>query len=226
MKITTRNDLPYLVPRILFCTLLCLFIFTVFVFLFTYANLALYSLFVMSVFSLALAFGLFTSGEDKTDTAKATKPKRKITLSACLSGEVIPLHKVKDETFAEGIMGDGIAIFPSDDRVYAPASGIILAFFETHHAITVLSDEGAEILIHVGKDTVELKGKHFSPLKKAGDRVKQGEALLTFDRKAIEKAGYDLTTPITVANSSRYTLSLTEEKTVVAGDYLMTLTEN
>jgi len=226
MKTTSRSDLPYLIPRILFFTLLSLFIYTLFVFLFTYAGAVWYSLFAVLFFSLSFSFGLFSQSDDKTDSQKAAKPRRTVDLVAPLSGEVIPLSSVGDETFAEGIMGEGIAILPDDNRVYAPVSGLIIAFFETHHAITVLSDEGAEILIHVGKDTVELKGKYFSPLKKAGERVKRGEALLTFDRHAIREAGYDITTPVTIANSARYSLSLTEQKTVVAGDHLMTLYEN
>ncbi len=226
MKTTLRPQISYLIPRILFFTLLSLFIYTLFVFLFTYAGAVWYSLLAILFFSLSFSFGLFSQSDDKASVTKSVKPRRTLELVAPLSGEIIPLSDVRDETFAEGIMGDGLAIFPTDDRVYAPVSGLIIAFFETHHAITVLSDEGAEILIHVGKDTVELKGKYFSPIKKAGERVKRGEALLSFDRRAISEAGYDITTPITVANSSRYTLSITDRKTVVAGDHLITLTED
>lgn len=224
MRSSRSAALHYLVPRILFFTLLSLFIYTLFVFLFTYAGAVWYSLFAILFFSLSFAFGLFSSSDDKN--AKSEAPRRTIELTSPLSGEVIALSAVKDETFAEGIMGEGIAILPTDNRVYAPVSGLIIAFFETHHAITVLSDEGAEILIHVGQDTVELKGKYFSPLKKAGERVGRGEALLAFDRHAIRAAGYDITTPITIANSNRYTLSLTSAKTVIAGDPLITLYED
>lgn len=226
MKTTPRSQIPYLLPRILFFTLLSLFIYTLFVFLFTYAGAVWYSLFAVLFFSLSFSFGLFSQSDSKANSQKAAKPRRTIELVAPISGEIIPLSSVGDETFAEGIMGEGIAILPDDNRVYAPVSGLIIAFFETHHAITVLSDEGAEILIHVGKDTVELKGKYFSPLKKAGERVKQGEALLTFDRHAISEAGYDTATPITIANSTRYSLSLTDQKKVVAGDHLITLYES
>lgn len=226
MKATRNDTLAYLVPRILFFTLLSLFIYTLFVFLFTFAGAVWYSIFAILFFSLSFAFGLFSQSDTKAGHTAASKPRRVIELVSPLSGKIVPLAEVKDETFAEGIMGEGVAIYPTDDRVYAPVSGLIIAFFETHHAITVLSDEGAEILIHVGKDTVELKGKYFTPLKKAGERVKRGEALLTFDRRAIEGAGYDITTPITVANSARYALALTEETAVVAGDRLITLTED
>ena len=226
MKTTFRPQISYLIPRILFFTLLSLFIYTLFVFLFTFAGAVWYSVFAVLFFSLSFSFGLFSQNGETSQNRQNAKPRRTVELTAPLSGKTVKLSNVKDETFAEGIMGEGIAIFPTDDRVYAPVSGLIIAFFETHHAITVLSDEGAEVLIHVGKDTVELKGKHFTPLKKAGERVKQGEALLSFDRHAISDAGYDITTPITIANSSRYTLSLTDKPSVVAGDPLITLTEN
>ena len=221
------NTKSYVLPRVLFFTLLSLFVYTMFVFLFTYTNAVWYSLFAVLFFSVALSLSLFASDKsDSTNQKKNAKAHREIQIFSPLSGEVIPLSSVNDETFAEGIMGEGCAILPSDDRVYSPVSGLIIAFFETHHAITILSEEGAEILIHVGKDTVELKGKHFTPLKKVGERVKRGEALLSFNRKAIAEAGYDVTTPITIANSSRYTLSVTESKTVIAGDLLCTLEEN
>ena len=227
MKETNKTQLVYRLPRILFFTLLSLFIYTVFVFLYTVADAVMYSLFAVLFFSLSLSLTLFAP--DKGDGLSAegfSKKKRTVTVTAPLSGKVIPLSEVADETFAEGIMGEGCGILPDDDRVYAPVSGLIIAFFETHHAITILSDEGAEILIHVGKDTVELKGKHFKPLKKAGERVGRGDVLLSFDRKVIADLGYDITTPITVVSSGRYSLSLTEQSTVIAGDHLMTLTEN
>ena len=224
----TQNEISrsYLIPRVLFLTLLSLFIYTVFVILFAFTNAVWYSIAAVCFFSLAFSFGIFSQGEATDSALKKEKTKRSLEITSPLSGRIIPLSSVKDETFAEGIMGEGLAIIPGDDRVYAPVSGMILAFFETYHAITLLSDEGAEVLIHVGKDTVELKGKHFTPLKKAGERVKKGDALLVFDAKAIEKAGYDITTPITVLTTDRYTLSLTQADTVVAGDHLMTLTEN
>ena len=223
-SITENKTLLHALPRVLFFTLLSLFVYTLFVFLFTYAGAIWYSLFGVLVFSLSTSLALFSADKGASDDG-TRKPRREITLYAPISGEIIPLSDVKDETFAEGIMGEGCAIVPSDDRVYAPVSGLIIAFFETHHAITILSDEGAEILIHVGKDTVELKGEHFTPFKKAGERVKRGEALLSFDRAAIVSRGYDITTPVTIANSARYSLSLTNAKSVIAGDYLLTLAE-
>ena len=219
-------------PKALFFSLLQLFIFTVFTFLLVNGKQTVYAVFAMVFFSLSTAFILFASDKDREeDSADPSREnsrtvKRGISVFSPLSGNLIPLKDVKDETFAEGIMGEGLGIIPTDDRVYAPVSGLIVAFFETHHAITVLSDEGAEILIHVGRDTVELKGKHFTPLKKAGDRVKAGDALLVFDRKAIAEKGYDVTTPVTVANSSEFSLRLTDSRTVTAGDHLMTLTKN
>ena len=217
----------------LFFTLLFVFLCCLFVILSIFAGSPGYSLFSAVACGYMLTFALFSakgSTENTEDSLSGKEKKKKnpraVTVYAPLSGKVIPLTEVADETFAEGIMGEGCAIIPDDDRVYSPVSGMIIAFFETHHAITVLSEIGAEILIHVGKDTVELKGEYFTPMKRAGDRVKVGEVLLSFDRNKIREKGYDITTPVTVANSSRYTLSMTIDGSVTAGDMLMTLTEN
>ncbi len=216
------STLSYRVPRILFFTLLSLFIYMLFVFFSLYLGAVGFSLFGILFFSASMAIALFAAdkGEGGGERIKHTTE-----IYAPISGKIIPLTMVNDETFAEGIMGEGLAVIPSDDRVYAPVSGLIIAFFETHHAITVLSDDGAEVLIHVGKDTVELRGKHFTPFKKAGERVRRGEVLLAFDRAAIADAGYDITTPITVANSARYEIVYEESTNVTAGDKLFTLIE-
>jgi PTS system beta-glucosides-specific IIC component len=126
------------------------------------------------------------------------------TVAAPVTGKVIALSDVKDEAFSSGAMGQGLGIEPSEGKVYAPADGEISTFFPTGHAIGITSDNGIEILIHVGMDTVELNGKGFTPKKKQGDHVKKGELLLEFDMNVIKGAGYSTVTPVIITNSDDY----------------------
>ena len=121
-----------------------------------------------------------------------------------ISGELLALADVSDNIFASGLLGAGIAIIPQQGRVVSPVNGVVASLFKTHHAIGIESDSGAEILIHVGIDTVKLDGKYFTAHVKAGDRVNAGDLLLEFDCAAITRAGYDLTTPIIISNSENY----------------------
>lgn len=121
-----------------------------------------------------------------------------------IEGRIVPLDKVNDQTFATKVLGDGIAIIPSKGEVVAPFDGEIDVFFETHHALGLKSDSGVEMLIHVGLETVNLQGKYFTPIKKAKDKIKKGDVLLTFDIDKIKEEGYDIITPIVITNSSNY----------------------
>lgn len=129
---------------------------------------------------------------------------RTAMLASPLTGRAIPLEEVSDSTFASGLLGKGIAIVPEEGALYAPVDGTVASLFNTHHAIGLTADNGAEVLIHVGVDTVKLDGLHFTPHVAIGDVVRQGDRLLTFDVAAIAAAGYDLTTPIVISNSDRY----------------------
>ncbi len=120
-------------------------------------------------------------------------------------GKIIPLTEVKDVTFASEILGKGAAMIPEDNKIVAPFNGKVAVVFETGHAIALQSDEGIELLIHVGIDTVNLKGKFFHPCVENGTIVKKGDVLLNFDRKEIEKEGYDLSTPVIITNTENYT---------------------
>ncbi|MFQ9858233.1 MAG: glucose PTS transporter subunit IIA, partial [Ruminococcus callidus] len=135
----------------------------------------------------------------------AAAPAAKDTvLSACLNGTVVPLADVKDEAFASGVLGDGIAIEPSDGELVAPADGEISSTFETHHAVGMTTADGAELLMHIGIDTVKLGGKHFTYLVNEGDKVKKGQPLIRFELEAIKAEGYPVTTPLIVCNTDDY----------------------
>ena len=145
-------------------------------------------------------------------------------LSACLNGTVVPLAEVKDEAFASGALGDGIAIEPTDGELVAPADGEISSTFETHHAVGMTTADGAELLMHIGIDTVKLGGKHFAYLINEGDKVKKGQPLIRFELEAIKAEGYPVTTPVIVCNTDDY--AVVEAKasgTVKQGDALLEL---
>ena len=145
-------------------------------------------------------------------------------LSACLNGTVVPLADVKDEAFASGALGDGIAIEPTDGELVAPADGEISSTFETHHAVGMTTADGAELLMHIGIDTVKLGGKHFTYLVNEGDKVKRGQPLIRFELEAIKAEGYPVTTPVIVCNTDDY--AVVEAKasgTVKQGDALLEL---
>ncbi len=126
------------------------------------------------------------------------------TLYAPLSGKAVPLGEVPDEMFSNEILGKGIAVLPETGRVFAPADGVIEQVADTGHAIGIATDGGAEILIHIGIDTVKLNGKCFDVKVSDGARVKKGELLAEFDIEGILGAGYPVVTPIIVTNSDDY----------------------
>ncbi len=134
----------------------------------------------------------------------AASAAKDTVLSACLNGTVVPLADVKDEAFASGVLGDGIAIEPSDGELVAPADGEISSIFETHHAVGMTTADGAELLMHIGIDTVKLGGKHFTYLVNEGDKVKKGQPLIRFELEAIKAEGYPVTTPLIVCNTDDY----------------------
>ena len=145
-------------------------------------------------------------------------------LSACLNGTVVPLAEVKDEAFASGALGDGIAIEPTDGELVAPADGEISSTFETHHAVGMTTVDGAELLMHIGIDTVKLGGKHFTYLVNEGDKVRKGQPLIRFDIEAIKAEGYPVTTPLIVCNTDEYAAVTPKASgTVKQGDALLEL---
>ena len=148
----------------------------------------------------------------------------KITISSPLNGEIVPLTEVKDETFASEMMGKGIAINPTEGKVVSPINGTVQMIFKTKHAIGLKSQDGAEILIHIGMDTVQLDGKHFTAHVKDGDKVKVGDTLVEFDMDAIKKEGYELVTPVIITNTIDYLEIVPKEiKSVNAGEDIITI---
>ncbi|MFB1050654.1 beta-glucoside-specific PTS transporter subunit IIABC [Paraliobacillus sp. JSM ZJ581] len=121
-----------------------------------------------------------------------------------ITGELIALEKVNDPTFSEKIMGDGIAVIPQKGDILAPFSGTVSAVFPTNHAIGLTSDSGIELLIHIGINTVELNGEYFESFVQTGDTIKKGQKLINVETKKIQEAGYDITTPVIVTNTSDY----------------------
>lgn len=121
-----------------------------------------------------------------------------------MNGTIVPLKKVDDEAFATKLLGDGVAVEPSDGKVFAPVSGTVENVYDTGHAISIVSSGGAEILIHIGIDTVKLGGEYFKTHVKSRQKINKGDLLITFDKDKIQKSGYKLTTPIIICNIDKY----------------------
>ena len=134
-------------------------------------------------------------------SAQAAKAGKEAVVYAPIKGEAVELKEVSDPTFAEEILGKGVAIRPAEGKVYAPVDGEISTLFETKHAIGITGNRGVELLIHVGLDTVKLEGKYFTAHVASGQKVTKGQLLLEFDMEAIQKEGYEIITPVIVSNT-------------------------
>jgi PTS system beta-glucosides-specific IIC component len=141
--------------------------------------------------------------EDDADSEAADAAISDVTVSSPMNGELVELSKVPDAAFADGILGQGVAILPSEGRLYSPVDATVSSVFDTKHAIALTTDSGAEMLIHVGLDTVSLNGKYFTPKVKDGDKVKAGDLLLEFDLESIKKE-FKTFTPVLVTNADDY----------------------
>lgn len=137
--------------------------------------------------------------ENKRDTGSKI-----MEIPAAISGQIVPLSQVSDEAFRSEAIGKGIAILPEEGKVYAPVDGEVTALFQTGHALGITTNEGVELLIHVGIDTVSLNGKYFHVKVSQGSQVKKGDLLLEFDKENIEKEGYQMVTPVLVTNIEDY----------------------
>lgn len=194
------------------------------------------ALIVLAVMVLTFVIVWFTykdnepvKADAKADAEKKPMEKQEIageegTVAAPVSGHVVPLSEVKDEAFSSGVLGKGVAIVPAEGKVYAPCDGEISTMFPTGHAVGITGDNRAEILIHIGMDTVKLDGKYFSPKVETGAKVKKGDLLVEFDMDKIKEAGYDVTTPVLVTNADDFVdVSGETGKDVKAGDALLSI---
>ena len=144
-----------------------------------------------------------------------------LLLESPLEGNLVALKEVNDPAFGSGAMGRGAAVKSPKGRVVAPFDGEVTVLFPTKHAIGLHSADGVDLLVHVGLDTVNLEGKHFTAHVEQGAEIKKGDLLIAFDEAAIRAAGYDTTTPIVVTNAADYgaiTVSLGDQKVVAPGE--------
>ncbi len=171
---------------------------------------------VAMVFSFVLTMVLYKETEEIKEEVKEDKKIEnellaKEVIGSPLVGRLVPLSEVKDEAFAGGALGKGVAVLPYEGKVVSPVDGVLTTLFPTGHAIGITSDSGAEILIHIGMDTVQLEGKHFNAKAKQGEKIKKGQLLLEFDVEAIKNEGFEVITPVIVTNSQNY-LEVIESK--------------
>ena len=149
---------------------------------------------------------------------------QKIEIASPMAGKVVKLADVPDEVFASAALGEGVAILPTDGKVYAPCDAVVTTLMDSGHAIGLLSDDGPELLIHVGLDTVNMNGAPFKYNVKANQQVKKGDLLLTADLAAIEKAGYKTHTPVIVTNTEDFAaVTATNVPNVKVGDKILTI---
>jgi len=195
---------------------------------FIYALIVIAIAFVLT-FVLTLVFGFdegtvpvtatVSDNDNATNDSKiasGTKETKKVF--SPVKGEQIMLDSVNDPTFAQKLLGDGIAVIPEEGKFYAPFDGVVETVFPTKHAIGLKGDNGIELLIHIGLDTVELKGAPYDVKVKANQRVKKGDLLVIADLEAIKKAGYDIVTPVIVTNTKEFVEIVQSDKTTVDND--------
>lgn len=165
----------------------------------------------ISFFAAFLSVLVLWKEEVKSEVEHQDKktPLIKFNLCSPVTGTVIPLAQVDDDVFSSKLIGDGIAVIPDDNILYAPVAGKIVSVYETGHALTMLAENGAEIIFHIGIDTVKLGGKSFAPQIAIGANVAQGDPLVIFDRDAIRAAGYDPVVIVIIANDQQYSVVTT-----------------
>ncbi|WP_312445138.1 glucose PTS transporter subunit IIA [Lacrimispora sp.] len=166
---------------------------------------------------------VFTDGISEVGAAKGETAPGHLVFSP-VGGQICKLEDIKDETFSSKILGEGIGIIPSENLIAAPADGTVNTVFHTNHALGLITEDGAEILIHIGLDTVKLEGQFFTARCKAGDKVKKGDALIEFDREQIAAAGYDTTVVVVISNTMAYWRIQPEfeEGAIFAGEKIIT----
>ncbi len=169
---------------------------------------AIYSI-IAIVIAAVIGFGLtfFFWRDDEVvevEEGQTAMEVRKEIVTAPVQGTMMPLSTAKDQAFAQGVLGKGVVIHPTKGEVVAPFDGTVMTMFPTKHAIGLVSDNGLEVLIHIGLDTVQLDGKYFESFVEQGAKVKRGDKLVAFDISAIEAAGYSVETPVIITNTADY----------------------
>ena len=149
----------------------------------------------------------------------------KVEIASPVKGEIVPITQVPDETFSQEMVGKGVAIIPADGKFCAPADGELVALFPTGHAFCINSSDGAEILVHIGIDTVKLEGKYYTIHGKQGDTVKKGDLIVEVDIEGVKSAGYNVITPVIVSNYSNFSNLEKKSGTVEAGDLVIALSK-
>ena len=162
--------------------------------------------------------------EAKPEPVQQNDLLKKEVIASPLKGDVLPLTECKDEAFAMGILGKGVVIIPEEGKVVSPVNGTLTTIFPTLHAMGITSDNGVEMLIHIGMNTVELNGKYFTAKAKQGDKISVGDVLVEFDKDAIAAEGYSIETPVLVTNADDFLDMIeTEQKTASYGDTVITI---
>lgn len=157
-----------------------------------------------------------------SEAPAVAKTQEEVTLLSPVAGKVIPLEEVNDETFSQKLLGDGLAVIPNEGVVQAPCDAVVSSVIDSQHAVGLTHANGAELLIHVGLDTVNLKGQHFQTVVKEGQQVKAGDDLILFEKDEVVAAGYDITTPVLVVNSDEYKVVAVEhDETIPLGQPIL-----
>jgi PTS system beta-glucosides-specific IIC component len=191
---------------------------------------------VAFLIGLGLALTIAYDPKQDAEEKKETKEKPEFLLNqemgkntlyeleSPIAGEVVALSQIQDEAFSSGLLGKGVAIIPQKGEVVAPADGVITTLFPTKHAVGLITENGVEVLIHVGMDTVNLQGQYFDAKVSQGDTVKKGQLLLTFDIENIQKAGYSVITPVIITNTTDYLDVIDSKETMIsASEPLLTV---
>lgn len=182
-----------------------------------YGGIASQAVGLVAAFLITYFWGIVEPEKRKAVNSKESVDT-KINFQEVVQGEVVPLTEVADKVFSEGLMGQGKAVKPQSNTFYAPFDGMVTALFPTKHAIGLTSDQGVELLIHIGVDTVELEGKHFTSLVEANQAIKKGQPLIKADLAAIQAEGYATITPVVVTNASAFEKIMNEKESLIVAN--------
>ena len=178
-------------------------------------GIAFFGAFLLTIFLGFNDLPLDESRQEPVLKTEATTVKEKQRIQAPVQGQLVSLDQINDEVFASQQMGKTLAIYPTEEQIVSPGNGQVTALYPTHHAIGLMLDNGAEILLHIGINTVELKGRGFETFVKAGERVRLGQKLLSFDKQIIQAAGYDPTVLVIVTNTAEMSVIETTKQTEI-----------